>query len=402
MRFHLDVVKGREPPRQLKLDADSAEQATLHATGMGWTVLGCRSTSQWAMLTLRPSGIAVAKAKWSRATLTVFVEQLHALLQAGLSVIEALETLAKGQHGGSLLVLNSLISRLKEGQPLSRAMAQAQPFPQLLIAMVQSAEVTSDLPSALSRFLEHEKRTAEVRHQITSVALYPALLLLVGGGVMMFLLLYVMPRFARVFENMHDLPWSAQAMVTWSKLLKEHGWQLASGGLILVGLAAILVMTPSYRTRLMAGVLAYRPVAQRLRTYLLARWYRTIGMLVEGGIPLPEAIALANHVLPDALKAPGLRVEQGMREGLSPAVAFVKAGMTTDVAEQLLRAGERTGDVGLMLARSAEFHELEVTKALEKAMRIIEPVVMTLIGIGVGVIVILMYLPIFELAAAIQ
>src|SRR5690606_23898682 len=126
---------------------------------------------------------------------------------AGLSVIEALDTLDKSHHGASRQMIRALIVGLKEGQLLSQAMAAEGNFPHLLVAMVRSAEVTSDLPQALQRFIEHEKRTAEVRHQLTSVALYPALLLLVGGGVMMFLLLYVMPRFSRIFENMHDLPW---------------------------------------------------------------------------------------------------------------------------------------------------------------------------------------------------
>jgi general secretion pathway protein F len=125
-------------------------------------------------------------------------------------------------------------------------------------------------------------------------------------------------------------------------------------------------------------------------------------MLVEGGIPLPESLSLANQVLPTALQPGGVAVVTAMRQGLAPSIAYIQAQMATPVAEQLLRAGERSGDVGLMLRRAAEFHENEVSKSLEQAMRVIEPLVMTFIGVGVGVVVILMYLPIFELASAIQ
>ena len=92
----------------------------------------------------------------------------------------------------------------------------------------------------------------------------------------------------------------------------------------------------------------------------------------------------------------------GVREGRSPAEAHTRAGMATPVAEQLLLAGERTGDLGTVLSRIAQFHEAEVTRGLERTMRTLEPVVMVLIGLGVGIVVVLMYLPIFELASAIQ
>lgn len=395
MKFLLHVVRGREAPQRMVLEADGPVEANRQAAMLGWTVLTCESRGP-ELRKIKLGGQA------QRAALVIFTEQAHALLQAGLSVIETLETLQRGGSNPSARLVGELITHLKQGQALSQAMARHPEFPPLLIAMVRSAEVTSNLTQALERFLEHERRAEEIRHQLTSVALYPLLLTTVGGLVMLFLLLYVMPRFSRVFEGMNNLPWSAQAMVAWSHLLKQHGSEI----LVAVAMAAVLLsstlLLPVNRARLQANVLKIRPIERRLRIYFLARWYRTIGMLVEGGIPLPESLQLANFVLPVALQQSGSRVEGAMREGLAPSEAFIKAKMTTAVAEQLLRAGERSGDVGVMLTRSAEFHEMEVAKSLEKAMRIIEPVVMTIIGLGVGVVVILMYLPIFELASAIQ
>jgi len=171
--------------------------------------------------------------------------------------------------------------------------------------------------------------------------------------------------------------------------------------LVVATLASVLAL-PSSRAKLLGHVLKIQPLARYLRTYFLARWYRTTGMLVEGGIPLPESLQLANQVLPSALQGGGILVEHAMRQGLAPSSAYVQAHMATPVAEQLLRAGERSGDVGIMLRRAADFHETEVAKSLDNAMRVVEPLVMTLIGVGVGVVVVLMYLPIFELASAIQ
>lgn len=398
MRFHLDVVQGRGAPQTLVMDASSLDDAKLRLQQQGYTILSAKTQSGG----FKPNVAGTPNAQAKRRALVIFVEQLHALLQAGLSLIEALETLRKGARGPWAEIIWQVDTHLRQGQALSQAMEHQSLFPPLLIAMVRSAEVTSDLPQALTRYLEHERRSEQVRHQITSVALYPVLLMGVGGSVMLFLLLYVMPRFARVFESMNNLPWTAKAMVSWSHLLKAHGFDLLLGAAVVAAALFSALAVPKYRATLLNGIVGVGPLARHLRIYFLARWYRTIGMLVEGGMPLPESLGLANQVLPLGMRPSGLAVEQAMRQGLAPSNAFIQVNMATPVAEQLLRAGERSGDVGIMLRRAAEFHENEVAKSLDKAMRIIEPVVMTVIGVGVGVVVVLMYLPIFELASAIQ
>jgi general secretion pathway protein F len=399
MRFRVDVVQGRAAPQSLIIDAQNLSEARLRATQQGFTVLSASTVQVDGWLSTRmPAGRGALNSR----DLVIFIEQLHALLQAGLSVIEALETLQRGAKGRWTEVIGQVVAQLRQGRTLSDAFAEQAHFPALLVAMVRSAELTSDLPQALSRFLEHQQRTEQVRHQLMSVALYPALLMSVGGCVILFLMLYVMPRFARVFESMNNLPWSAQAMVTWSHLLKAHGWEMAGVLALLIATIAGAFALPGRRAALLGVVLRMQPIARYLHTYFLARWYRTIGMLVEGGIPLPQALSLANQVLPLALQGGGQQAVLAMSQGQAPSHAFIQSNMATPVAEQLLRAGERSGDVGIMLRRAAEFHENEVARSLEQAMKVIEPLVMTFIGIGVGVIVIMMYLPIFELASAIQ
>jgi len=402
MRVRLDVVQGRGAPQTLMVEAANLNEAKLQVTQQGYSVLSAEAVRSRSPLAWSLRFPSAGLRRVGDRELTIFVEQLHALLQAGLSVIEALETLHKGSRGQWGGVLAAIATQLRQGQTLSNAFEHQALFPPLLIAMVRSAEVTSDLPQALARFLEHQHRTEQVRHQLSSVALYPLLLMSVGGCVILFLLLYVMPRFARVFESMNNLPWSAQLMVSWSHLLKAHGLEMTIGLVLLAAMLTSMLAVPAYRARMLSRVLGMQPLARYLRTYFLARWYRTSGMLVEGGIPLPESLSLANQVLPGALQPGGQAVVHAMRQGLAPSLAYIQAQMATPVAEQLLRAGERSGDVGLMLRRAAEFHETEVAKTLEKAMRIIEPLVMTFIGVGVGVVVIMMYLPIFELASAIQ
>ncbi len=398
MKFEVEVFKGRQAPVKLLIEAPDGEAACRAAIDQGWVVLSLHTAGSIMSLGPRPWADVGVKG----ADLLVFLEQLQSLLSAGLSVIEALETLRKGGQGAGRLALDGVITSLKQGFPFSTALARQGGYPELLVALLRSAEQTSDLPEALERFREHEEKAAKVRHQLSSVALYPALLTVVGGGVIAFLMLYVMPRFARVFEGISQLPWSAQLMVAWANLLRQHGGLMAVVALAVAALIALAIGSPQWRARLLGVVLHWGPLASIMRTYHLARWYRTIGMLVAGGVALPEALALAEPVLPASLQKGASVAALSMQSGLAPSQAFDGAGMATPVASQLIKAGERSGDVGIMLLRAALFHENEVTRNLEKTMRVLEPLVMTLVGIGVGVIVILMYLPIFELASAIQ
>lgn len=397
MRVQLNVVQGRSAPRRLELDAPSVDEARQQAVALGYTVLSCQAAQAGWPAWLAPRGNRQA------LDLPIFVEQLRDLLVAGLSVIEALDALRRGAQGGARASMERLERQLREGKTLSDALAGDAAFPPLLVALVRASELTSDLPQTLSRFLEHEQRVAEVRHRLVSTSIYPLLLMGVGGLVLLFLMFYVMPRFARVFEGMAgELPWSARAMVNWSHLLHAHAaWWL--GGLLVVALTIVTMLSsPSMRAGLLQRVLAWGPLHERLRTYFLSRWYRTTGMLVHGGIPLPQALQLANGLLPSGLQAGGRAVLQAVNDGLAPSAAHARAGMATPVAEQLLLAGERTGDLGTVLTRIAHFHESETSRLLERTMRALEPVVMVFIGLGVGLVVVLMYMPIFELAATIQ
>lgn len=399
MRFRLDVVQGRRAPETIELDAPSMDVAQAMAVQSGYTVLAAHSRttrigSSFEWRTLRGG---------ARFSPIVFAEQLRDLLVAGLSVIEALDTLRRSSADASRSVLESLAVSLRSGAQLSQALATSAVFPPLLISLVRASELTSNLPQALSRFLEHERRVAELRHRLTSLAIYPLMLMGVGSGVLFFLLFYVMPRFARVFEGMTGaLPWSARAMVWWAGFLSSSGWLLAALGALAAFALVALVSMPSARNGLSARVLNWAPLRQPLRAYVLARWYRTAGMLIEGGIAMPAAVSLATDLLPPALRSGGTAVVQALRNGQSPAQAYADGDMATAVAEQLLRAGERTGDIGGVLTRIANFHDAEVSRTLERTMRTLEPLVMVLLGLGVGTVVVLMYLPIFELASAIQ
>jgi general secretion pathway protein F len=143
-------------------------------------------------------------------------------------------------------------------------------------------------------------------------------------------------------------------------------------------------------------------LGEQLRLFHMARLFRTVGMLLEGGIPLVSATAMSLSVLPLDLKNKALIALARMREGVKPSLALREQGLSSSVADQMLAVGERSGELGSMMSRIAAFYEADTTRKLERAMSVFEPVLMAFIGLGIGVVVILMYLPIFELAGSIQ
>jgi general secretion pathway protein F len=158
------------------------------------------------------------------------------------------------------------------------------------------------------------------------------------------------------------------------------------------------------RTRVMLGEWIARipTIGRQLRLYQLARLYRTVGMLLRGGMPAVTALQMSAGLLGEALKSRFTQATQAVREGQSLANAMERHDLTTPVASRMLRVGERSGNMGEMTERIAAFYDEELSRWVAIVTRLIEPLLMTLIGLMIGVIVVLMYFPIFQLAGSIQ
>jgi general secretion pathway protein F len=337
--------------------------------------------------------------------LLLFVQELQALLAAGLSVIESLDTLVeKDPMPARRAVLARLAQHLREGQRLSAAMRQ-QPtiFPPLFVGVVQAAENTSDLPQALMRYVEYETRVDAVRHRVVSAAIYPTILLVVGGAVSLFLLGYVVPRFASVYQSGgRDLPWASQMLLGWGQFASQYATWLFTAFAVVVS-AAIWFARQQIATGGWWRALRVLPGAKpRLEILQLSRLYLTLGMLLEGGIAVQHALKLSAQVI-DAQRQPALAtVQAAVESGDSLSAALERHGLSTPVALRLLRVGEQSGQLGHMLGRTAAFYEGETTRWIERFTKAFEPALMAIIGLVIGLIVILLYMPVFDLAGSLQ
>jgi len=336
-----------------------------------------------------------------KLSLVLFSQELLALLTAGLGIVEGLEALLEKEASPATRgVLERLLAGLREGKRLSAVMA-AQPalFPPLYVGIVRAAEGTSDLPRALERYIEYQQRIDTVRAKVVSASIYPAILLLVGGGVSIFLMSYVVPRFAEVYQGAgRNLPWMSRVMLEWGQFAGRH-----AGGLLVGFVATVTIAAWAIRRALKRGgaarLLAKLPgIGERARIYELSRLYLTLGMLNEGGITLVNAIDTVQGMVSPGL-AGGLRAARAAIEAGRPlSDAFEANGLTTPISLRMLRVGERTGAMGTMLTRSAAFYDGEIGRWIDRFTRTFEPLLMAAIGLVVGAIVVLLYMPIFDLA----
>jgi general secretion pathway protein F len=359
----------------------------------------------YKVLAIRPAKRSVARGPGASFSLVLFAQELLALVEAGLAIVEALESMQeKTSPGITRDIAAGLAQSLRSGQRLSQALAsRPEYFPPLFIGLIQAAETTSDLPSALSRFVDFETRLANVRNKTISAAIYPSILLVVGSAVTFFLLGYVVPRFASVYEDAgRPMSFLTGMLLQWGRFVASHTALLLAivAGLVIVGVVAWRIVRERFT---ITDVLAHLPgVRSHAQNYELSRLYVTTGLLLQGGIPLVRALSMVQATVGARTRLRLTRAIPRVAAGEAFSAAMAGEDLAGPVAVRLFRAGEQAGNLGEMLVKTARFYDAEVTRFIDRFTRAAEPILMAAIGLVVGTIVVLLYMPIFELAGSLQ
>lgn len=355
------------------------------------------------VLSLRPTRRLRLPARKPRFALGIFIQELGVLLDAGLVLVEAMEALRDKASGTARQVVTQMLQAMYQGMPFSGAMArQPEVFPPLLVATAASSEHSGQLALALRRYRLYESKLDIIRARVRGAMMYPAVVVSVGVLILLFMLFFVVPRFAAVFDSVANLPAGARFMVWWGAQVEAHGLEIATGMA-----AAVAALVMAWRTTAVRGALSsllWRIPALRAQRvlFVLARFYRTIGMLLSGGMNLVEAIQLAGGMLPADYQPDVARALTAVRAGQPLAATFTAHRLATPVAERLLRVGEQSGEIAAMCERIALFHDEALERAIEVFSKVFGPVLMLVVGGLIGLVVFLLYMPIFELAGAIQ
>lgn len=395
MRVVLKVYSHAAGQAVLKLDSASVEDAMAEARGRGLHVLSAAAPA-----------LSVFGARRRRFPMAAFVEEALALLEAGLSINEAVDAIAAKSRGSAY---GAQVMRLREllhdGARFSQAFEAAVPgTPAIFLFSVRASESTGELAGALKRYARYAARVDEVRAKAINACVYPALLLGVGVLVAMFLTLYVVPRFAGVYEDMgRELPATTQALLAVQRAFTGDPWGIAvTAGLLALAVVGVWRAATSGRLRALAEHVP--GVGNILELQRRARLHRTMAMLLDGGMPFSQALRLAGGAAggsPRGSEAIAALID-AIDGGAPIARAFADASLVEEIGQRLLRAGEDSGSIDRMFERIADYYDGRAERIIERGARLLEPAMMLLVGLMIGVIVMVLYLPIFELAGGVE
>ena len=390
MQFRIKLLTAALAVEETLVEAATEDEARRLVASNGGRVIGLRAVGSWS-----------GRGPRTAFNLSVFNQQMHSLLEAGQTVVDAVDVLARNdRRPRNRAIYEVLLRELKQGNQLSDAMAALPSvFPVLYVAMVRSSETTGTVRASISRYMQYQRQVDEIRGKLAAAATYPAILLSVGFLVIAFLMLYVLPRFSAVYEDAGTMRNGDAGFVRWWGAFVRNNELLAWGGMAaLLALAVTVVVHPAIRGVLYRRILTLPWIGERIQVLQLGRLYRTLSMLLTSGLSVLPAMRMTRASLPAAMHGDLDRAIRSVSEGMPLSVAMSDNRLTTEVAVRLLVAGESSGNLDEMMGRTADFYDQETTIWIDTAGRLIEPALMLGIGLVVGGIVLMLYSPIFDLA----
>ena len=332
--------------------------------------------------------------------LLILTQELSALIGAGLPLDRSLATLHElADHPEVRTAVSDVLTQVRGGKGLAEALGQHRMFPPLYVNMVRAGEVGGFLEQALTRLAEYLERAEELRSDVIGAMIYPIFLMLSLGGSMLFLLIYVLPKFSALFQDMGQaLPLPARIVMAVSEVIRSYWWLLPVLGAIgWYGMRRFLSQ-PAGRLKWDGFKLRLPLLGMIFRKLEVARFCRTLGTLIRSGVPMIQALTIVREIAGNAVLARAIGdVEVGVREGAGVATPLARSGVSPALAVQMISVGEETGRLDEMMLRVAEHYDREVRAQIQRATRLLEPVMIVVMALLVGFVVISMLNAVFSL-----
>jgi len=337
----------------------------------------------------------------SSKEVALFTEQLSRLIESGVNILSGLTTISR-QTGNKYLksVLQDITAKIKDGDSFSDSLAEHPDiFSGLYSSLIRSGETSGNLNNALKKLAEYLQEQEDFKNSLYSSLTYPAFICVVGILTMMVLLIFVIPRLVTMFEDMGQmLPLPTRILISASGFMRSYWWLI----FLTAGIGIFLF-------RRMLGTLQGKTAwdKAKLKTVILgpiilkteiSRMTRTLSLLLSGGIPITAALEISSTVIDnEILKAEAVRFKNLIYSGSSLSSAFKTSILFPDLVINIVEIGEETGVLDKSLLRIAEDYEKEVDRTLKALTRMLEPMVILVMGLIVGFIVLSMLLPIFQI-----
>lgn len=337
--------------------------------------------------------------KSSRGDLLTFTTELSALTAAGLPLDRSLNILSEISEGKEMKgVIQSVLKMIREGSAFSEALTKhPRVFPKLYVSMIRAGETGGVLDVVLDKLNEFLETAKELRGSVISAMIYPAILGMTGGISIIIILTFVIPRFSVLFKELGgSLPLSTQIILTLSNGLRSYWW------IVFPALIIIIIALKSYiKTEKGAyswDALKLKLVGDVVRKLETARFCRTLGTLIKSGVPFLQALnnakeVIGNRIIADSINA----VTKNVREGKGVAGPLIEANVLPQLALSMIKVGEETGQLDIMLLKVATTYEKSLKEAVKRFMSLMEPFIILAMGLVIAFIVISMLVAIFSI-----
>lgn len=386
------------------IDADSAKTARikLRRTGVYPTELNEQRAEDARELRLSLNfDVGQLFERVAPEDLALMTRQLSTLVGAGLPLVECLSALVEQVDSArQKRILSQVREKVVEGGTLADALkAHPRVFNELYVNMVRAGEASGALDVVLLRLADYTERSAALRSKVRSALTYPTLMALVGGGILLFLLSYVVPKITKIFEDTHQqLPTMTIILLAVSGFAQEYWWLIIT--LVLLTVIGIRVSrrTPAGQLRFDRATLRIPYFGKVLKKVALARFARTLSTLLEGGIPLLQSLDIVKNVVSNVVLRNA--IEDGrnsIREGHSVAEPLKKSGVFPPLLVHMIAVGEKSGELEAMLKKAADAYDNEVEASISALSSIMEPMIIIFMGGVVLFMVFAIMVPIFEL-----
>lgn len=345
-------------------------------------------------------GMVIGKKKVPRKELASFCRLLSTMLAAGVPIMSSLKIIYDQTRSKPLQeVLEDVIKSLNNGDTLAGAFRkQGNRLPTIMVSMTAAGEVGGFLDESLERLADHFEREEEVENKVKTALVYPKVILTISIAVVLFMVVFILPTYATLFDDMGiDLPLLTRILMTTSHIVLTY-WYLL---LVLLGLLYFAFQrykqTPSGRRSLTLVAMRLPIVGLLLSIRSQERFARTLSTLVESGIPLLQALGVVKDIVDHPIFEEAIaEAEQEVQRGRSLSAPLRKSGVVSPMLVEMIAIGEESGSLGIMLNKGADFYTQDIKNTTDKLTVMIEPIMLAVLGFIVAIILLAIYIPMFE------
>ena len=331
--------------------------------------------------------------------LTIFYRQFATMINAGLTIVKCLDILAEQVENKLLVkVLKEVKENIESGSTLAEAFSKhPKVFSNLYISMIKAGEIGGVLDEVLSRIADLIEKEYALRQKVKSAMTYPLFVLSAAVLMAIFLLTFILPQFATVFQSFGaKLPALTMGLITLTRLFNRFWYVLLIVIVALVFALSAYTKTPAGKMNFDKFKLKAPIFGVILRKTAIVRFTQTLSTLIKSGVPILEALQVSSESIGNAVVALAVTdAKARIKEGQSISIPLADSGVFPPMVTQMILVGEESGELENMLINIATFYNQEVERAVERLTSVIEPLMMAFISLIIGTMIIAMYLPIF-------